>query len=165
MNTFIALIAILHAPPLPIHHSGAFYQRPVVNWYADVYLLPRWFATNLTYTESSFRPRLETSIWVGTPRHRHRIILSHGLMQTNPRYDDQFAKAVGVDPVAFAAGGWRDPGLSARVGLGRLGYLVNRYGKWGAAICYNGGEAWYRALQHGVRPLAETQTYLRRIFG
>ncbi len=181
MKTWLSLIAILHSPPLPMHHSGAFYQRPTVNWYADAYLLPRWFATNLTQAESSFRTGLETRriIYIPTMSHRDRlkfmakypgsrwdhkhqnalsVVLSHGLLQPNPRFELEFAAAVGLRHF-----NWRDPDQSARVGLGRLAWLVKRYGKWGACICYNGGEAWYRALQHGIRPLAETCEYIRRV--
>ncbi len=158
MIPWLALTAILHAPPLPMHHSGQFYQRPVVNWYADVYLLPRWFATNLTYAESSFRPRLETKIWVGKRHHRHRVVLSHGMLQTNPRYDAEFAVAVGL-----ARFDWRQSDQSARVGLGRLAWLVRYFhgDLMLAAASFNAG---LKRIESARELPAETLVYLDRIF-
>lgn len=159
MIPWLHLVAILHAPPLPMQHSGVYFQRPVVDFWADRLLLPRWYAMKLTQVESSFRIRLETKAWVGKRHHQHRIVLSHGLLQTNPRYEAEFAAAVGL-----AHFDWRQPDQSARVGLGRLAWLVRYFhgDLMLAAASYNAG---IRRIE-SVRPLPdETMTYLRRIVG
>ncbi len=158
MIPWLTLVAILHAPPLPSHHDGRFYQQATINYYADAYLLPRWFATNLTQAESSFRIHLETKAWVGKRHHQRRVVLSHGILQTNPRYDREFAAAVGL-----AHFDWRQPDQSARVGLGRLAWLMRHFhgDLMLAAASYNAG---MKRIESARELPTETLIYLARIF-
>ncbi len=139
-------------------HSGELYQRPTLDYWADRFLLPRWFATNLTQAESSFRISLETRAWVGKRHHQRRIVLSHGLLQTNHRYDREFAASVGL-----AHFDWRNPSQSARVGLGRLAWLVRYFGGdlMLAAASYNAG---VKRVESARELPDETLVYLSRIF-
>jgi len=157
--TWLAVVALSNPVPPTSHHSGIFYQSPTVTYYADRFLVPRWFALAVTREESSFRIRLETAVWVGKGKHGHRVILSHGMMQTNPRYEKEFAAAVGLRVFD-----WRNPVESARVGLGRLAFLLRYFhGDQALAVAaYNAGIA---RIESRLPIPDETIVFLGRVFG
>lgn len=151
--TWRAAVALSNPVPPTMHRSGAFYQSETVTYYADRFLVPRWFALAVTRAESDYRPRLKT--W----NKKRTVVLSHGMLQTNPRYESEFASAVGL-----ARFDWRNPTQSALVGVGRLAELMSYYrgDLMLTAFGYNAGVG---AVRSSRQIPAETVVYLTRIFG
>jgi hypothetical protein len=156
---WLALVALSHPAPQPIYHSGAIYQAETVAYYCDRFKIQNGLGMALVREESSFRIRLETRGWVGKGKHRHRVVLSHGMTQTNPRYDLDFAAAVGVREFD-----WRNPVQAARVGLGRLAFLLRYFhGDQSLSVAaYNAGIA---RIESRLPIPDETIVFLGRVFG
>lgn len=177
---WLAFVALSNPMPTVSYHSGIFYQVATVNYWSDRHLVPRWLGRALTREESSFRTKLETRgpvvvpnlpkralakflakypgyRWDSKNKHVIWVILSHGMLQTNPRFDREFAAAVGLKEF-----NWRNPDESARVGIGRLAFLL-RYFDGDAALAtasYNCGIARLESSQ----PIPnETLVFLGRV--
>lgn len=147
-----AAVALSNPIPPTMHHSGPFYQSETVTYYADRFLVPRWFALAVTRSESDYRTRLKT--W----NKKRTVVLSHGMLQTNPRYESEFAAVIGLGRFD-----WRNPTQSALVGVGRLAALMHYYrgDLMLTAAAFNAGIAAIRS----AKPIpAETVVYLGRIF-
>ena len=156
---WVALVALSHPVPTISHHSGKIYQQEIVNYWSEMYKVPQWFATAITREESSFRVKLETKTWVGKGKHRHSVVLSHGMLQTNPKYDLEFASFAGVKHFD-----WRNPSQSAHVGIAHLADLMGyfRGDLMLTAACYNAG---VNRIRSGRQIPDETVVYLGRVFG
>ncbi len=170
MTPFIALLMILNPPPHVVNHAGQYYMAPVINYWADCYLVPRWWAMATAREESSFRPLLVTSKKVlNTAESRHlpdydeyalyrREPVSLGLFQTNVRYQDEHARNAGVkhfNPF--------DAAQSAHVGIAFLATLKDYYhgDLMLSSAAYNAGIG----RINSVKPIPdETLIYLGRIF-
>jgi soluble lytic murein transglycosylase-like protein len=155
---WLALVALSNPAPQPVYHSGAIYQAETVAYYCDRFKIPRHLGMALIREESSFRIRLETAVWVGKGKRRHRVILSHGMTQTNPRYEKEFAAAVGLRVFD-----WRNPVESARVGLGRLAFLL-RYFHGDQALAVSAYNAGIARIESRLPIPDETIVFLGRIF-
>jgi hypothetical protein len=157
--TWLALVALCHPAPQPVYHSGKIYQAETVAYYCDRFKIQNGLGMALVREESSFRIRLETRSWVGKGKHRRYVVLSHGMTQTNPRYEKEFASAVGLRSFD-----WRNPVQSARVGLGRLAFLLRYFnGDHALAVAaYNAGIA---RIESRLSIPDETIVFLGRVLG
>jgi len=177
---WLALVALSNPAPAVSHHAGIFYQAATVNYWSDRHLVSRWLGRALTREESSFRTKLETRGPVTVPKlskealvkflakypgyrwdlknkHIIWVILSHGMLQTNPRFDREFATAAGLKEFD-----WRNPDESARIGIGRLAFLLRYFdGDVGLSVAsYNCGIARLESSQ----PIPnETLVFLGRV--
>jgi len=156
---WLALVALAHPVPQPVYHSGKIYQAETVAYYCERFKIQTGLGMALVREESSFRIRLETRGWVGKGKHRRYIVLSHGMTQTNPRYDPEFAASVGLCEF-----NWRNPDQSARVGLGRLAFLLRYFhGDQASAVAaYNAGIA---RIESRLPIPDETIVFLGRVLG
>lgn len=170
MTPFLTLLLLLNPPPHVVNHAGQYYMAPVINYYADMYLVPRWWAMATAREESSFRPLLVTSKrLLNSNEFRHkkdfdplalyrREPVSLGLFQINIRHQDEHARNAGVrhfNPF--------DAGQSAHVGIALLARLRDYYhgDLMLASAAFNCGVT----RLNSARPIPEeTLVYLGRIF-
>lgn len=168
MTPFIALILMLNPPPYTPNHAGQYYMAPIINYYSDLYLVPRWWAMETAHWESSFRPKLVTyKVVLNTdPRVKdfdklalyRKIPISRGLFQGNLAHEAEHAKNAGIRNFV-----WSNPEHSARMGIALLDRLRRYY--HGdlilASAAYNAGIG----RINSAKPIpAETVDYLDKIF-
>jgi soluble lytic murein transglycosylase-like protein len=155
------------ASPAPEIHGVpgvAISYQPVVDYWADVNLVPRFLARALVREESGNRPRAQSYEW---KEGRHKIwyrtdkVLAQGLTQISVQYQDVHVRAAGMSVKAFR---WWNPGDSCRVGFHLLRWLLDRYhGDQLLAIAsYNCG---YPRLESALPLPLETVKHLRKVFG
>jgi len=156
---WLALVALSHPAPQPIYHSGKIYQAETVAYYCDRFKIQPGLGMALVREESSFRIRLETRGWVVKGKHRRYVVLSHGMTQTNPRYDPEFAAAVGLRVFD-----WCNPDQSTRVGLGRLAFLL-RYFHGDQALAVSAYNAGIARIESRLPIPEETVVFLDRVLG
>jgi len=117
--------------------------------------LPQWLVFNVAHAESSFRPECVTR--------QYGRITARGLMQINPRYQDELVvKYLAWNPSRFD---WSNPDHSAKLGCHYLSSLIKRFGMWKGVAAYNVGPG-HRLNEwpmHRSLP-DETWEYCHRIF-
>ncbi len=151
MITSLVLFAALSAPVhfYPVRGNAWSYE-PMVNHWADAFLVPRWFAMGTAAAESDFRANLIT-------KKRHKVT-SRGMFQINPKDEREHARNAGM--VTFQ---WNDPSDSARAGTAFLARLMRHYhgDLMLASAAYNAGA---RRVESSKPLPQETIVYLKRIF-
>jgi len=180
--TWLALVALCHPAPQPVYHSGKIYQAETVTYFCDRFKIQNGLGMALVREESSFRIRLETRGQISVPAMSQKslakflarypgfrwdsknkniiwVVLSHGMTQTNPRYDPEFAAAVGLRSFD-----WRNPVESARVGLGRLAFLL-RYFHGDQALFVSAYNAGIARIESRLPIPDETIVFLGRVLG
>jgi soluble lytic murein transglycosylase-like protein len=166
MTPTATLLFLSLASPAPEIHGVpglAISYQPIVDYWADVNLVPRFLARALVREESGNRPRAQSREW---KKDRHGVwkpgkVLARGLTQISVQYQDVHVKAAGMSPKAFR---WWNPGDSCRVGFHLLRWLLDRYhGDQLLAIAsYNCG---FPRLESALPLPLETVKHLRRVFG
>lgn len=139
--------------------------EPIVSYWADKHLVPRWLAWKTMMYESSGNPRATGNEWVyKNGRWVRGKVLAEGLFMIakDKEHRAHHVKAAGMtkfDP-------W-NPSDSSRVGMAFMGYLLRYFGDVRPALAaYNAGRnrsaAWWwkgRALPR------ETVRYVKDILG
>lgn len=142
------------ATPAPDFHAVpgiAISYTPIVHYWADTFLVPRWLARATMREESTNDHRARSR--------RDGVILARGLFQISVQYQaDHVAKA------GLRSFDWRNPSDSARVGLAYIARLRDHYdGDLLLTMAgYNAGPGRMRSALPVPR---DTLIYLRRIFG
>lgn len=121
-------------------------------------------AFNVAYAESTLKPWAIARRWREVGGKMVRIVTARGLMQINPKYQDELvSKMLGWHPSHFD---WRNPVHSAKLGCAYLRYLIDQSGVWGAVCSYNCGQGRFNELVKYGRPLPqETVSYYRKVLG
>lgn len=145
-------------------------MEPIVNYYADVNLVPRWLAHRIVKRESRWNPAAQSREWREDKRGIWRPtdkIIAQGLCQitVNEAHRQELVEAAGLTLETFD---WRNPGDSARVGMAFAGRLLVKFkGEFRPMLVgYNAGG--YTASQWWAGKIAlpiETQKYLKEILG
>lgn len=139
---------------------------PVVHYWSDTYLVPRWLGRRTLVVESNARPRAVGSEWIFNGRRWVRgKTLAEGafMIATEPSHRADHLNRAGMTASEFDP--W-DPSDSARVGLCFMGYLLGYFGYElrPAVAGYNCGRNGAAAWWSGNRALpAETRDYLRKV--
>jgi len=152
---FLLLAAPIHAYPVP---GVSMSFEPIIYHYADVYLVPRWWAMATAREESDFYPRAQSKKRVKMGRHWTTVPSSRGLFQINKDHQAEHARNAGVKNFH-----WWNPHQSARVGIALMAKLRKRYhgDLMLASASYNAGSG----RIEGPREIpGETIGYLGRIF-
>jgi soluble lytic murein transglycosylase-like protein len=141
--------------------------EPLVNYWADVYLVPRGLAGAMIREESHYRPEAEAYQWVEHRGRWHRTskVLAHGIamVTANPRHLADHLRRAGMARKDYD---WRDPSDSLRVGMAFLGYLLRYFdGEYRPSVAgYNAGRDRARDWWREGRPLPrETVRYMKGV--
>lgn len=124
-------------------------------------------AFNVAYAESTLKPWAIARRWREVGGKMVRIVTARGLMQINPKYQDELvAKLLGWHPSHFD---WRNPVHSAKLGCAMLADFVKRYNgsREYACVAFNSGPFWADlSIRAPAVPLKmDTKKYLADIFG
>lgn len=119
-------------------------------------------AFNVAYAESTLKPWAVARRWREIDGKMVRIVTARGLMQINPKYQDELVvKLLGWHPSHFD---WRNPVHSARLGCALLASLIKRFGTWGAVCAFNCGDGRFmQLLKYGRRLPKETEDYFKKV--
>jgi len=160
------LLWLALASPAPEIHGVpglSISYQPVVDYWADQNLVPRFFARALVREESGNRPGSKSREW---KKDRHGVwypgkVLARGLTQISVQYQDVHVRAAGMSVKAFR---WWNPGDSCRVGFHLLRWLLDRYhgDQLLAIAAFNCG---YPRLESALPLPLETVKHLGKVFG
>lgn len=170
MTPFLMLLTMLNPPPYTPDHAGQFYMASVINYWSDLYLVPRWWVMETAKNESSFRPKqISYKKVLSTPEFKkqpdydkyalyRRVPVSRGLFQIHIGYEKEHAKKAGVKRFL-----WSDPSQSAHVGIALLSRLKAYYrgDLMLASAAYNAGP---ERIKSALPIPEETIIYLGRVF-
>jgi soluble lytic murein transglycosylase-like protein len=167
------LLFLTLASPAPEIHGIpglAISYQPVVDYWADVNLVPRFLARKLVKRESQWDNEAQSYEWKQKRNgtwYRTEKVIAQGLCQITANEDDrrELVEKAGMNPDKFD---WRNPGHSARVGMAFLGRLLVRFnGELRPSVAgYNAGMYGASQWWEGRWSLpVETRKYLKEILG
>lgn len=163
--TASAMALWLALTPAPDYHGVpgvAISYHPIVDYWADINLVPRFLARKVAEVESGYKPRAQSREWRKVGKHwRPGKVLARGLFQIAIKYQDHHVRNAGMRPSAFR---WDSPSDSARVGLNVLKRLLERYDgdQLLAVAAFNAG--WARVESSRALP-RETIEHIYKVFG
>jgi len=177
--TAAALSLWLVFTPVPDYYGVpgvAISYQPIIDHWADVYLVPRFLARKVAAAESGNNPKaqsykvvLNTRWYANSPDYDplalyRKIVIAQGLFQLHKAWQRElvwFARS--TDPGRPFQ--WWDASDSARVGLNYLARLHKKYGRWGYAVAASncGPGKFDRWLKNGGRLPKETINHVRKV--
>lgn len=162
MTTAQIALWLTLAAPAPDFHAVpgvAISYAPIVHYWADTFLVPRWLGRSAMREESTNDHRARSRREVIEHGVKVVKVIARGLFQVSVQYQDEHVAKAGLESF-----NWRNPSDSARVGLAYIARLRAQY-DGDLLLTMAGYNAGPGRMRSALPVPLDTLIYLRRIFG